>query len=483
MQECSQKRHEVNTPLPPHDTEAEAGSLGCILSADGDAPQLLDQLTPDDFYDVRHKEALAALRCLRIDGKPLDTVACVQWLRDKGRLDQAGGFEYVSKLPEQTPSPGNFATYLEAVQDKAARRAALRDAGELAHLAENTAIPASVLREAARKMAEAYSKGSCRLPEITDAAAFVAQPIQQPSELIKGMLHQGSKLVLGGGSKSFKTWTLLDLALSVAHGRPWLGRETIQGNVAYLNFEIQHWSWQRRINAVAAAKGITIEPGRLALWNLRGCAANYTPILPQIRDRLKADFSLIILDPIYKLYGQTDENKASDVARLLNAIEDLCVETNAAVAFGSHFSKGNQANKESIDRISGSGVFARDPDSLLVFTKHETEDAFTVEATLRNFAPVEPFVVRWEYPLMSPDAGLDPTRLKKAGGRKRVHSADDLLAILGDRSLTTTDWAKLAREDSGMGNGTFYELLAELRKSNRVCKIVINHCYSRVLCK
>src|SRR2546422_7325919 len=38
--------------------------------------------------------------------------------------------------------------------------------------------------------------------------------------------------------------------------------------------------------------------------------------LPKIRDTAKQDFALIILDPIYKIYGQTDENSAGDVARL-----------------------------------------------------------------------------------------------------------------------------------------------------------------------
>jgi len=37
------------------------------------------------------------------------------------------------------------------------------------------------------------------------------------------------------------------------------------------------------------------------------------------------------------------------------------VKTGAAVGFGAHYSKGNQAGKEAIDRVSGSGVFARDP--------------------------------------------------------------------------------------------------------------------------
>ena len=70
-------------------------------------------------------------------------------------------------------------------------------------------------------------------------------------------------------------------------------------------------------------------------------------------------YSLIVFDPIYKGLGDRDENKAGDIASLLNEIESLAVETGAAVAFGHHFSKGNQANKDSIDRIGGSGVFAR----------------------------------------------------------------------------------------------------------------------------
>jgi len=79
--------------------------------------------------------------------------------------------------------------------------------------------------------------------------------------------------------------------------------------------------------------------------------------------------------------------------RLARHGRNLAVTTGAAVALAGHFSKGNASAKESIDRISGSGVLARDPDSLITFTRHEEQDAFTVEMTLRNLAPVEPFVV------------------------------------------------------------------------------------------
>lgn len=115
-------------------------------------------------------------------------------------------------------------------------------------------------------------------------------------------------------------------------------------------------------------------------------------------------YALIVLDPIYKLLGEREENVTHHITAIMNDLEKLAVKSRAAVAFGAHFSKGNQAGKESIDRISGSGAFARDPDSILILTRHEEDNAFTVEATLRNHAPIEPFVVRWDFPLMRRDS-------------------------------------------------------------------------------
>jgi hypothetical protein len=284
------------------------------------------------------------------------------------------------------------------------------------------------------------------LPDLIDAADFLATPIEPPDELIAGILHKSSKLVLGGGSKSFKTWNLLDLAISVATGMDWLGRRTTQGKVLFLNFEIQPHAWQRRIAAVASAKGVEIKQGQIILWNLRGHAADFRVIVPRIIERARREnFALNVLDPIYKLYGNTDENSAGNVALLLNSLETLATETGAAIAFGAHFAKGNASAKEAIDRISGSGVFARDPDSLLIFTKHEADDAFTVEPILRNFAPVAPFAVRWKYPLMQLADDLDPAKLKQIAGRKKEHDPIKLLATISARDeqnpISVSEWA------------------------------------------
>jgi hypothetical protein len=321
------------------------------------------------------------------------------------------------------------------------------------------------------------------LPELIDAAAFIAEPIDPPAELIEGILHKGSKLAFGGSSKSFKTWSLLDVAISVASGADWLGHTTAQGKVLFLNFEIQPHAWQRRIVAVCKAKGVELKAGQFILLNLRGHAADFKKLIPQIIARAsRENFALIVLDPIYKLYGNTDENSAGNVALLLNSLERLATETGAAIAFGAHFAKGNASAKEAIDRISGSGVFARDPDSLLIFTKHETDDAFTVEPILRNFAPVDPFAVRWQFPLMQPADDLDPAKLKQVGGRKPEHSPADLLALLPAGGLENKAWQEVA-DENGISRRTFFRLRKALETAGKIHPSAVTGTWQPILKK
>lgn len=303
------------------------------------------------------------------------------------------------------------------------------------------------------------------LPEIIDSAIFLAKELPKSPEIIKGLLHKAAKMVIGGGSKSFKTWVQLHCAIAVSYGIEWLGFKTTPGKVLFVNFEIQEEFFQQRILKITEACALTIEAGRLDVWNLRGKSAPYDIIVPKMLERIRESlYVLSILDPVYKLYGKTDENSASDVAQLLNSFENLCVETGSAVGFGAHYSKGNQSSKESIDRVSGSGVFARDPDSIIMFTKHEEKDAFVVEPILRNLPPVEPFVVRWKFPLMVRDDALDPADLKQPGpGRKKAYDVVQLLKFIvlntPENPISISEWS----ERANVPRRTLSDYLPEMR--------------------
>jgi AAA domain len=309
------------------------------------------------------------------------------------------------------------------------------------------------------------------LPPIENGTAFLKKAIPAPPQLVEGLIEQGTKVAIAGGSKTFKTWQQLNLAISVSHGIPWMGRNTKKGNVLFINLEISEFHSQGRAIQILKARERDLQLDNLDIWNLRGHAASYHELLPRIQDRIRQGYALIIVDPIYKVYGDADENSAGDITKLLNAIEELVVQSGATVAFAAHFSKGNQSAKEAIDRISGSGVFARDPDTLLIFTAHEQPDCFVVEPTLRNFAPVDPFCVRWKCPLMVEDDSLDPTKLLKRKGASKKHNPITLLKAIADTNadnpISVAAWAKRA----GIPRPTLMDNLSEWQTNGWVATV------------
>ena len=269
---------------------------------------------------------------------------------------------------------------------------------------------------------EAAHAGS-DLPPIIPGHTFMVTPEGEPPQLVEGVLHQGAKMVLGGPSKARKSWSLIDLMLSVSTGSSWWGFPTRRGRALYLNFELPAFALQYRITRIAAAKGIDDFIG-FDLWNLRGHATDFSALIPKILGRIRdTGYSLILIDPIYKGLGSRNENDAGDIASLLNEVEQLAVKSGAAVVFGAHFSKGNQAGKESIDRIGGSGVFARDPDVILTMTPHEEDEAHVIDLTLRALPPVKPFVVRWHESIFITDRDADPAKLKAPQGNPKSEKA------------------------------------------------------------
>ena len=70
-----------------------------------------------------------------------------------------------------------------------------------------------------------------------------------------------------------------------------------------------------------------------------------------------------------------DENSADQMAAFCNQFDRVATELGCAVVYCHHHSKGSQGSKRSMDRVSGSGVFARDPDALLDMIELEQTDA------------------------------------------------------------------------------------------------------------
>jgi hypothetical protein len=277
------------------------------------------------------------------------------------------------------------------------------------------------------------------LPEPVDASGLILEGLPpDPPFIVEGIFHQGSKLVLAGSSKAGKTWSLIDLALSVASGRQWWGFSTNKCPVLYVNFEIQPAFFHRRVAVIKEKRGIDIAPGALQIIHLRGTRLTAELFGQAVNERFKdAGFGLVILDPIYKLMVGKEENSTATLSSVADVIDGITTSCNAAVAYGAHFSKGNQSAKEVADRINGSGVAGRDADSILTLTKHVEDDCASLEAVLRNCPPMEAKVMRWSFPLMEEAKELDPADLKKPGGRPEAISTLKTLEMFGSQNSMT----------------------------------------------
>ena len=262
--------------------------------------------------------------------------------------------------------------------------------------------------------------------------------------LVEGILRKGHKMLISGSSKAGKSFLLMQLAIALAKGREWLGFKCKKSNVLYVNLEIDSASCMNRFAEIY--KRLDIEPEDdefLYVWNLRGKSMPLDKLLPTLIRRVNSrGVDVVIIDPIYKVITG-DENKATDMAKFTNLFDKLCLETDVAVIYSHHHSKGEQGFKRAMDRASGSGVFARDPDSLLdiieliledefkdVYLDNKTTTAWRLESSLREFRNITPVNFWFDYPIHIVDkegmltknyASGDPRHnLTKSGKRKQT---------------------------------------------------------------
>ena len=249
---------------------------------------------------------------------------------------------------------------------------------------------------------------------VENLATLLKNPPPLAPELLHGYLRKGHKFLLSGASKSGKSFALIELAVALSQGTEWFGFKCEKANVCYINLEIDRGSVVKRFEDVC--KELKIDKSavdKVNVINLRGKAKPLDKLAPELIEDLKgSDTDVIIIDPIYKVITG-DENNATEMAQFCNQFDVLCDKLHATVIYAHHHSKGAQGGKTAQDRVSGSGVFARDPDALMDMVELELDDnyknnvsdygnevlAYQVECVAREFPKPKSRKVFFKYPL------------------------------------------------------------------------------------
>lgn len=337
------------------------------------------------------------------------------------------------------------------------------------------------------------------LPSLTNLAEELKSPPKLPEELIEGVLRCGHKMLISGSSKAGKSFLLMELAVALSEGAAWLGFKCRKSKVLYVNLEIDPASCINRFSEIYKALKIPPKNSKeISIWNLRGHAVPLDKLVPKLLRRINnLHYDAVIIDPIYKVITG-DENNASEMGAFCNQFDKICNETGCATIYCHHHSKGAQGFKKAMDRASGSGVFARDPDAQLDMIQLEADSdflnsyaesvsdtAWRLECSLREFANFKPKNFWFRYPIHVLDGkgyleklyseGDPKNNLKKSGKRSQTSeerkeefdkafdtcSEDGITAkaaaiaeYLGIKDRTVRDRVNEFKDEYGTHNGT-----------------------------
>lgn len=455
------------SPALPHSIDAEEALLSCILIDGGEvlSRAAAAGITARSFYDPKHAVIFDCCSALMTKGQPVEVATIAEELRAAGNLDGIGGYAFLAQVGNSIPTTAQAGYFIQKVREFDRLRQLSAHAQTIVELAGQPGHAAADLTADLRARLDRLTDSSPGIGQGITAATLCANPPPVPAELIAGVLYGAGTMMLSGPSKSRKTYTFLDLGVSVATGSDWLGFKTTKAAVLYLNFELSEHSFQRRLSAICEAKQIA-PPENFRSFNLRGRTATMAMLAVELPRLIRSHGAgLVILDPWYKISAQSgvEENSNDGQARILAEAERIVTANGVSLVVGHHFAKGDASAKNSIDRAAGAGAMARWGDVIATLSEHEEAEAMTLELHLRDFAPVAPIALRWQLPVWRRDEHLDPAKLKKSAGRGDDHPANELLGKLTN-GMTNIEW----RKASGWSDGTYRRKRDELTDGKKV---------------
>ncbi len=193
--------------------------------------------------------------------------------------------------------------------------------------------------------------------------------------IVAGLLPQGLAL-LASPPKYGKSWLVLDLCLSVAAGKPFLGRETEQCDTLYLALEDSPKRLQTRMQTIL---GDEEAPFNMVYGTETGTIGDRLLHHLEVHLRRYPNTGLIVIDTFQKVRDMQKRSAsniyANDYADV-SALKAFADEHDLCVLLVHHLRKAADSG-DPFARISGTNGILGAADTALVMTRDERSDSTT----------------------------------------------------------------------------------------------------------
>lgn len=409
----------MNAPLqPPHSLDAEVSVLGGLLLLNSAFDDVASVVRLEDFYRTEHQQVFAAIAEMAGARKPFDFVTLTEHLRNKGRLEEAGGTAYVTSLAVDTYSTANLLAYARIVRERSVMRRLIAVGTEMADIGYR---PDGLSVDESLERAE-------RLVYDLRAARVVQGGGLQPLSHFAGQVESDIERMhkagggMGGISTGFhwldrKTDGLHAGDLVIVAGRPGHGKSTFAMNIAeHVAFrggkrvDVFSMEMQGRQLALRTLAGLS----RVPMNRLRGgaldagdwdriAAAGSTlrTDLIQIdetgslspsdirarvrRSAARGGLAVVVVDYLQLMQvAGSRENRTNQVSEITRSLKALAKEFGVAVIALSQLSRANEKEnrKPKNSDLRDSGGIEQDADVVLfVYRENEGDEAPPAEVS------------------------------------------------------------------------------------------------------
>ena len=263
---------------------------------------------------------------------------------------------------------------------------------------------------------------------------FMGMDLSKQSWLVEDIWMESSHGLISGEPKAYKSWLAAELAVSVASGKPFLGKFTVhkRGPVLMVEEENAPWIVQDRLRKIVNARG-------LLKGTVDSTGISFPPSLPvkilahaglnlredESKELLETEIIntrpiLLILDSLYLVLGDINENQANEIRPVLQWLLRIRYKYNVAIAVVHHWNK-NGASERGGQRMLGSTIIHGWVESAM-HVRLRDQNEVSVEREFRAYGR-PPLTVKF-------DMG-DPGNLKYSTTvTDGVATTDDVIGVL-----------------------------------------------------
>jgi len=401
-------KKEKNTKmLVPQSLDAEEAMLGAILTNASSYSKVSDMISVEDFYQPANKLVYEAIRFLGERNNPIDIVTVSEYLKDTGKLEEAGGRDYITDLAVNSMTSVNIEYYAKIIKQAAIRRNLISAGSEIMSMSYEENDPDFLV-----DYAETLIFGVAQQRNITEITPIDKLIFDAYKEIEYRYNHMDELSGVPTGFYDFDNVTsgLQKSNLIILAARPSMGKTAFALNVAenvalrsekavaVFSLEMSKEEITKRLLSAEAE----VDAGRMTNGHLQhndwgkitsvmgklSEASIYiddTPALSvsELRARCRRlatrdkNLSLIVIDYLQLMSGNNPNDRNQEISAISRGLKSLARELDIPIIALSQLSRASEKRTDKrplLSDLRDSGAIEQDADIVMFIHREEYYD-------------------------------------------------------------------------------------------------------------